>query len=570
MKFSEMPYERPNVEALKKEAEELTSSLLSAPDYETAKDAFLSFDTFSRHVSTLAELAGIRHSIDTRDEFYSAERQFWDDVQPSLEESTQAFNKTLLESPFRSQFEAEYGELMFLNTEIETKAFSPEIIPMMQEENSLVTEYEKILASAQIDFEGEKRTLSRMSPFKSNADDDLRLSAWKAEGSWYKEHSDELDSLYDRLVHLRDEMGRKLGYDGYLKLGYYRMMRNCYDENDVERFREAVRTYVVPLADEIYRMQAERTGLHYPLSYADAALEFRDGNPRPVGSADDIVSHASTFYDELSPETSEFFRLMRDMELMDLLSTDGKEGGGYCTSIPDYGVPFIFANFNGTQHDVEVVTHEAGHAFAAWMNADRIPMSQVWPGMEACEVHSMSMEFLAWPWEEGFFGKDTDKFKLSHLAGALTFIPYGTMVDDFQHRVYKQPDMTPAERHAVWRELTGIYMPWIRLDGEIPFYAEGMAWQRQSHIYSSPLYYIDYCLAQTVALEIWSIMQKDRKDAWNHYMEYTKQGGSRTFKDLLSHAGLHNPFDETCLRDICLTARNWLDAHFVKKAVHRL
>ena len=248
-------------------------------------------------------------------------------------------------------------------------------------------------------------------------------------------------------------------------------------------------------------------------------------------------------------------------ELLDVLSTEGKQAGGYCSDLPAYERPFIFANFNGTQGDVEVVTHEAGHAFAAWMNRKRIPAQYVYPSAEACEVHSMSMEFFGWQNVEGFFGPDAQKFLFSHLAGALTFIPYGTMVDHFQHTVYEKPDMTPKERHGEWKRLMGIYMPWIKLDGEIPFYSQGEAWQRQTHIYQMPFYDIDYCLAQTVALGFWSMIQKDPKAAWDCYMAYTLQGGSRTFTELLKHAGLKTPFDGECLKDICQTAKTWLD-HF--------
>ena len=147
---------------------------------------------------------------------------------------------------------------------------------------------------------------------------------------------------------------------------------------------------------------------------------------------------------------------------------------------------------------------------------------------------------------------------VSDTMGALTFIPYGTMVDHFQHIVYEKPEMTPAERHAVWKELLGVYMPWMKLDGEIPFYSEGMGWQRQHHIYSSPFYYIDYCLAQTVALEFWAMIRKDVGNAWQHYMAYTVQGGSRTFTDLLKNAGLESPFDEACLRGVCAEAEKAL------------
>ena len=403
--------------------------------------------------------------------------------------------------------------------------------------------------------------MSQLSPFKNDPDDARRLAAWKAEGAWYKEHEAEFDGIYDKLVHLRDTMGKKLGYEGYTTLGYYRMGRNCYTKADVEKFRAAVVKYLVPLADSIYREQAKRLGKQYPMSFADNALMFRSGNPAPCGDADAILAQGKKFYEELSPETGVFFNTMLDNELLDVLSTPGKAAGGYCTSLWDYQVPFIFANFNGTQHDVEVVTHEAGHAFAAYTNRDRVPYSTVWPSMEGCEVHSMSMEFFAWPWAEGFFGKDTRKFLYSHLAGALTFIPYGTMVDHFQHIVYEKPDLTPAERHAAWKELLGIYMPWMKLDGEIPFYSEGEGWQRQKHIYESPFYYIDYCLAQTVSLQFWAMLQKDRANAWEHYMAYTRQGGSRVFTELLKNAGLDSPFEESCLRGVCETAKQWLDSY---------
>ena len=558
MIFSEMPYERPNLDEAKQTLTELTARLKAAESYEEARAVFLEKERMQKHIYTAETLAQIRHDIDTRDAFYDGEMKFWNAAMPELQEYQQAWTLAMLESCFRPEFTAEYGELMFLNAEIELKTFSPEIIPELQQENELVQEYEKLLASAQIPFEGKIYTISRMSPFKTDPDDARRLAAWQTEGKWYKDHQDKLDEYYDRLVHLRDAMGKKLGYEGYTTLGYYRMGRNCYTKEDVEKFRAAVREHLVPVAESIYREQAKRLGKSYPMSFADNALEFRSGNPRPCGTPEEILAQGQKFYDALSPETSEFFRTMRSGELLDVLSTEGKAGGGYCTSIFEYGVPFIFANFNGTQHDIEVVTHEAGHAFAAWMNRDRIPMAYTWPSLEGCEVHSMSMEFFAWPWAEDFFGADARKFRYSHLASALTFIPYGTMVDHFQHIVYEQPDMTPRQRHDVWKELLGVYMPWMRLDGEIPFYAEGEGWQRQHHIYSSPFYYIDYCLAQTVSLAFWAMIQNDLSAAWASYMAYTKQGGSRVFTELLKNAGLDSPFEEACLRGVCGAARKWL------------
>ena len=559
--FKDMAYERPDLEAVKAEYARLANVLAGAETFEAADAAFLEKDQLDRHTQTAAELAMIRHVIDTRDEFYDGEAAFWDEAQPELQSAADAFTAALLASPFRAQLEEKYGTLLFAQAEQERRTIKPEIVEDMKRENALTQEYVKLIASAQIPFEGGTYTLSQLTPFKKSADDAERLAAWKAEGAWYKEHQADLDRIYDELTHVRDAMGKKLGYKNYLPLGYDRMGRLSYGREDVERFREAVRTYVVPLADKIYRAQAERLGVEYPLSFADEALSFRSGNPAPRGDADDVLEAGRTFYRALSPETGAFFDMMLERDLMDVLSTEGKAGGGFMTQIPDYDVPFIFANFNGTQGDVEVVTHEAGHAFSYYMNTHVVPITLSMPSMEACEVHSMSMEFMAWPWAEEFFGDDARKYRYAHLAGAITFIPYGPMVAHVQHEVYEHPEMTPAERHATWKRLLGVYMPWMRLDGEIPFYAEGEGWQRQSHIYENPFYYIDYCLAQTVALEFWAMSQDDFARAWEHYMAYTRQGGTRAFTDLLAHAGMTSPFDEGCLKAICERATAWLESY---------
>ena len=558
MKFSEMKYERPNMDEVFGKLAEMTQALRHAETYAQAKDVFEEEDKYCSHIETLQTLAQIRYDINTNDSFYKTENEFWMTVSPQMEEYTNSFNDALLDSPFRKEFEADYGNILFLNGEIKRKTFCADNIPDMQKENQLAQDYEDLLASAQIPFEGGVYTLSQMEPFQNDPDDDRRLAAWIAVGTWYKQNQPQLDDIYDKLVHLRDGMGKRMGYKGYTTLGYYRMQRNCYTKEDLAKFREAVVKYVVPVAEEIYRAQAERLGKSYPLSFADAELEFRSGNATPQGTAEDIIKAGTKFYDELSPETSEFFHTMLDGDLMNLLSTEGKKGGGYCTTIGDYQVPFIFANFNGTQGDVDVITHEAGHAFEAWVNRKRIPSSEIWPTMEACECHSMSMEFFGQEWADDFFGKDADKYRYSHVAAALKFIPYGTAVDHFQHEVYADPDMTPAERHAIWKKLCGIYMPWYRMDGQIPFFSDGEHWQLKHHIYSSPFYYIDYCLAQTISLEFWAMIQDDIHSAWQKYMDYTKLGGSDTWTNMLKKAGLESPFEGTTLKDICSKAEKYL------------
>ncbi len=559
--FKDIEYKRPDIEALRAAAAELGAQLEAADSFEEVEEIFFKAQDVICNVSTDMTVCSIRHDIDTRDEFYDKENEYLDSIAPQVEEIEIDFMRRLMNGPYKADFAAKYGDLLFVNMEMAEKSIAPQIMEDLARENELTSAYRKLLASAQIPFEGGTYTLSQMTPFKQDPDSQRRHAAWKAEGQFYVDNGDKLDELYDQLTHLRDEMGRKLGYDGYQQLGYYRMQRNCYTRQDIEAFRAAVREHLVPLADKLYRRQAQRMGFEYPLSFADAGLEFKSGNAKPAGTPDDILAAGKKFYHELSPETAQFIDEMYEYGLLDVLSRTGKAGGGYCTDLARYRMPFIFANFNGTSGDVEVITHEAGHAFEAWLAKDVPIVRQCWPSMEACEVHSMSMEFFSWPWAEDFFGGDARKFRFSHLAGAITFIPYGTLVDHFQHEVYDHPEMTPAERHATWKRLLGVYMPWMRLDGEIPFYSEGKGWQRQSHIYGSPYYYLDYCLAQTMALKFWAMIQEDTKSAWEIYMRYTRQAGTKTFTDLLKGADLPSPFDPSVLRDVCAAAGEYLDIY---------
>ena len=558
MKFSEIPYERADLAAWEQSLREVTAAFAAAKTFEEADALYRKAEEVGIHESTMMSLARIRRDIDTRDPFYDAETTHYDREMPKLQPVFKAWTKATLESPFRPQLEEKYGKTPFINAELSLKTFSLEIVEDLQKENELRSRYSKLLASAAIRFRGETYTLSQLSPWKLNPDDATRLEAWTAEGNWYNEHGTELDEIYHELVQLRHGMAKKLGYKSFTELGYYRMRRNCYTEADVDNFRVAVQDYLVPLAKKLYIRQAKRQNREFPLNFADKDLQFRSGNPKPVGDPAQILAMGDKFYSELSPETKEFWTFMRENEMLDVESKPGKAGGGYCSRLAEQRSPFIFANFNGTSHDVEVVTHEAGHAFAGFLNRYRVPSETIWPSLEACEVHSMSMEFFAWPWAEGFFGDDARKFRYTHLMGALTFIPYGTMVDHFQHIIYQYPEFDAQERHQVWMELLSVYMPWVR-PGDVPFYGEGKGWQRQSHIYSSPFYYIDYCLAQTVALDFWARIQEDSKEAFQTYLKYSRLGGTMTFTELLHEAGLGNPFDAETLKRICLAANRYLE-----------
>jgi len=558
MNFENYTYERPNLgEVTVKFAVEI-ERFKNAASVEEQSRVMDEINKLRNDLGTMFNLCYIRHSINTNDEFYKEEQDFMDEIQPEVEGLVSQYYQALVDSKFRNLLEEKWGRQLFALAEGQLKTFKPEIVPLLQKENRLSTEYTKLLASAKIDFEGEERTLAQLEPFVESTNREMRKKASEVKFGFLADHEVELDRIYDDLVKVRTEIAQKLGYKNFVELGYYRMMRTDYNADMVANFREQVKDFIVPIATKLKKRQQERIGLD-KLKYYDEGFKFLSGNAVPKGSPEWIIENGQKMYEDLSAETGTFFRFMQDNKLMDLVAKKGKAGGGYCTFIENYKAPFIFSNFNGTSGDIDVLTHEAGHAFQVYSSRHFEIPEYNWPTYEACEIHSMSMEFFTWPWMELFFKEDTDKYKFSHSSDALLFLPYGVSVDEFQHWVYENPEATPIERKQQWREIEKKYLPHKDYDGN-EYLENGGFWQRQGHIFNSPFYYIDYTLAQICAFQFWKRSRENQEEAWADYVKLCKLGGSMSFTKLVEAANLISPFEDGCVESVVGVIENWLNS----------
>ena len=558
VEFSKMEYRRPDIEKYEKDIYAVFKKFDEAKTAKECIDIIDEAENLFVMMNTLSSLVYIRYTINTKDEFYAKEQEFFDEIGPRLSKYADEYRKRILSCKFRKELVEEFGNTIFDMYEMENKTFSPEIMDDLAVENKLVSEYSRLMASAELEYKGEKRNLSQMIPFTMSKDRQERKEAEKVYYSFFEENEAELDRIYDELVKVRTKIAHKLGFKNYIELGYARLQRVDYNAAMVKKYRDAIYETVVPVCKELRERKRRRLGLDH-LYYYDSSLQYKNGNAVPKGNAEWIVENAKKMYKELSCETDEFFKMMTTYKMMDLEAKPGKGGGGYCTTLGLYKSPFIFANFNRTAHDVTVITHEAGHAFQSYQSRDARLSDYVWPSMEAAEIHSMSMELFTWPWMELFFEEETDKFKFSHLSGAISFVPYGVTVDEFQHWVYENPDATPAERKAQWYKIDLKYNPDQDFDDN-EFLKRGGYWMQQKHIYEMPFYYIDYTLAQVCALQFWVKDRADHKSAWDDYMRLCKAGGSLSFLKLVELANLKNPFEEGCLTTIIPECKKWLDS----------
>jgi M3 family oligoendopeptidase len=558
MNFNDFKYVRPNMDEVEQTFNVALEKFKNAANPARQDEAMKEIIAIQRTVDTAFNICYIRHTVDTNDEFYKNEQDYLDEIQPLVQGLTTQYYEALVNSKFRTELENKWGKQLFDFAETQIKTFSPEVVEDLQLENKLSSEYTKLVASAKIMFEGEERTLAQLQPFTESKDRGMRKKANEVRFAFYQEHQEKFDEIYDQLVKVRTRIAHKLGFNNFVELAYVRLSRTDYNAEMVANFRKQVKEHIVPLAVKQRVRQAERIGID-SLKYYDESFSFKSGNAVPKGDPEWIIENGKKMYEELSEETKEFFNYMIETNLMDLVAKKGKASGGYCTYISDYQAPFIFSNFNGTSGDIDVLTHEAGHAFQVYSSRHYEVPEYNWPTYEAAEIHSMSMEFFTWPWMELFFKEDTDKYKFSHLSEALLFLPYGVAVDEFQHFVYENPEITPAERNKAWRDIEKKYMPLRDYDGN-EYLEKGGFWQRQSHIYTTAFYYIDYTLAQICAFQFWKKSRENHEAAWADYLHLCKQGGSKPFTELVEVANLLSPFEEGTVESVVGEIEAWLNS----------
>ncbi len=555
MRFADIAAERPTRESLSAEHADIEALL----DAGNRSAALAEWDVARRRFETWTALVHLRFAQNTADPAAISDRDYADALAPEATALEIAIKRRLLADPDRAGLESAAGAHAVRLWDCDIATFDPAIKADLEDESRLSARYTSLLAGASIEIGGMSVNLSGLAPFAEDPDRAVRHEAEQRRWAFFETHGAELDSLYAGLVTVRHRMATKLGYEIYTPLGYKRLRRVDYGPDDVARYRDQVREHVVPLVAKLLERRRAEHGWDR-LRFWDEALIDPAGNPKPAGNADFLTAQAQTMFDRMSRPLGDFYRLMNEGGFLDLLNRPGKAGGGFCTSFPTEGVPYIFANFTGTHHDIGVFTHEMGHAFQNWESRGHPNVDYLWPTMEAAEIDSMALEFLTYPHMDLMVGPDAaDRFRRMHLIGALAFLPYGVCVDHFQHEIYANPGATPSERHAMWARLEKLYMPWTDY-GDLGYPAKGGRWQAKPHIYGTAFYYIDYTLAQCCALQFWVRSRQDPAGAMEAYAALCARGGSAPFGELVRSAGLVSPFAEGALADVVREAAAVLDA----------
>jgi oligoendopeptidase F len=509
---------------------------------ETWLDEWNALDVALAEASSLASVA---NSIDTADPVKEeAYLRFSTQIGPKSDEQRVILARKLLATGY-TRDDLETSLRRFRTNE---ELFREENVPLEQELQGLQAQYGKLTGGMTVNWRGTEVPIPRLSPFFQDPDRETREEAWRLQFAPYIDHKQEIDDLFDAQIRLRQRIARNAGFDNYRDYTFESKYRYDYTPDDCFSFHEAVEQTFVPAIRKRHerRKQLMRLDVLRPWDLPPDPL----GRPalKPYSDIEDLNSRAEAIFRKVDPVFGDYFRTMRDEELLDLESRKGKRPGGYCTGFPYRKRPFIFMNASGTAGDVRTLLHEAGHAFHGFESSANLPLlMQQRYGSEMAEVASMSMELLSAPYlhkkDGGLFDdRDFERGAIEHLEGVLDIFAWVATVDAFQHWVYTAPEaLDHAARDAKWIEIWGRFQPgidWTDLE------AQRLArWHKQLHIFLYPFYYIEYAIAQLGALQVWRNALQDQAKATADYRAALALGGSRPLPELFGRAGARLIFD---------------------------
>lgn len=501
------------------------------------------------HIETHFELVQLAFQRFTEDATVEAEeRRLREEVEPVYSLWNAKVRERFLASPERQALETKYGKQWFAQLQLAQDAFDPKNVEIETQLNKVMADYTKLTGGAFFEVEGQKYPLAHIKKFSSSARPELRRESYRSYSSWFLNNKPALEAIYDEAVKYRDQMGKTLGHPNFIPLAYQKMRRLDYGPEDVSVFRDEIREVMVPLAVKIRAWQAKTLGVSKMKAWdLDFFPEWKLGELKV--SISEQTRAGLEVYRQLSPRLAEHFQRMIDCELIDVPARVGKAPGAFCTGFYDYRVPYIFLNSVGEAADVTTLLHECGHAFQAWESRDIDLIELSHPTLEACEVHSMGMEFLAQPYYDAFFSeRDAALFRKKHLAESVLLLPYIAMVDEFQHLVYSGQAEGERGREKAWEALENKYMPDVEFDDLEAW--KRSRWIRQLHIFQVPFYYIDYAIAQVGAWQLWAQSLRDKNAALANYLMLCKLGGTLPLKEFFAAGRLRLPFEKGMLKGL--------------------
>jgi len=512
-------------------------------------------------VGEAAALAMIAYTCDTSDPAKEAAHlRFSAQILPRIEE----LEVRLADRVLNLGYQRPGLEVTLARFRAASEVFRKENVPLIQEVEEIGARYQKLTGGLTVRWDGVEKTLPELQPYLQSADRAAREKAFRLGAEAYLARQAELAGIFDELFLLRSRTAKNAGFPDFQAYAFRAKCRFDYTPADCRRFHEAVEAVVAPAVQRVMQRRRLRLGVE-SLRPWDTTPDPEGREPlRPFRGAAELIAAGERIFGAVAPEFGAHFRTMSRERLLDLEVRKGKAPGGYCETLHARGRPFIFMNAVGVLEDVNTLLHEAGHAFHAFEAHAQPLIWQRHPGLEMCELASMSMELLAAPYlhrdRGGFFSTpELARARADHLEDILTTLGHVASVDAFQSWIYTSGQGHDAAlRDRAWlrcRERFERGIDWGGLERE-----RITRWYRQLHIFLYPFYYIEYGIAQIGALQVWREARRDPVEAVRRYRAALALGNTRSLPELYRAAGVEFTFDVGVIGELVTLVEEELEA----------
>ena len=556
-KFSDLQYKETDYQSLARIILDLTEKAKKADSPSSLEEVLKIYDTEMGEVGYNYTLSYIHSSLDSSDSFWQEALQKESkgnamlDITPLL--------KAILENKYFSSLEEKYGPVLRdkLNKSISTGSKAQN---ERAEEGDLVSKYQREKAMVRINYKGKELSEGEVIPLFESPIREERIQSRKAVAKAFLEKKELFGSMLERLVSLRDTIAKENGFSNYLEYMDINYSRIGYGEKEMDAFVSEVKEYVVPVLSHIFEETRKRLGLE-EMTVADISLMFVDGNAKPSGGADVLKEAAKKMYEALSPEMEAFFTGMLDSHSIDVDFSPNKVSGmGFCTDLKKGMYPFVFGNLDGTSWDVTVFTHEVGHAWQSYASDQNLELTlfREMP-LDAVEIPSKTMELFSYPFAEEFFGKDGDKFRFAHFRNAVKEIVAYTSVQELNTWIYTHVGASFDEINEKWMEIQSSYYPNVSYGEMEEEEKKGASLLRNMGIFMFPRYLISYVFSEMCAIDLFMEYLKDKDKALDSYNRLCRVGGSKSYPEILSAAGLEPSYNKGRVKNVMEKVKAYLE-----------
>lgn len=556
-KFSDLQYKESDYQSLAKMILDLTEKAKKADSPSSLEEVLKIYDTEMGEVGYNYTLSYIHSSLDSSDSFWQEALQKESKGNAMLD--TTPLLKAILENKYFSSLEEKYGPVLRdkLNKSISTGSKAQN---ERAEEGDLVSKYQREKAMVRINYKGKELSEGEVIPFFESPIREERIQSRKAVAKAFLEKKELFGSMLERLVSLRDTIAKENGFSNYLEYMDINYSRIGYGEKEMDAFVSEVKEYVVPVLSHIFEETRKRLGLE-EMTVADISLMFVDGNAKPSGGADVLKEAAKKMYKALSPEMEAFFTGMLDSHSIDVDFSPNKVSGmGFCTDLKKGMYPFVFGNLDGTSWDVTVFTHEVGHAWQSYASDQNLDLTlfREMP-LDAVEIPSKTMELFSYPFAEEFFGKDGDKFRFAHFRNAVKEIVAYTSVHELNTWIYTHVGASFDEINEKWMEIQSSYYPNVSYGEMEEEEKKGAGLLRNMGIFMFPRYLISYVFSEMCAIDLFMEYLKDKDKALDSYNRLCRVGGSKSYPEILSAAGLEPSYNKGRVKNVMEKVKAYLE-----------